>query len=742
MIPLIGYPDRLSVRPGEALAFKVSSACDAPYGAELIRVISADPNPAGAGIRDVGMADVFSGEFPSRPQSVALGSSVHIPEAEPLRNQTALTFVATIWPTRPYRREQVILSYADESGSQHIALMIGADQSIAARMARQGEQAAEVSVGHPLKERTWYRVWATFDLVSGRLSVGQQPLGDVFATPSAGTAEADTGAAWAAPPSGTLSIAALAGASASGHFNGKIEAPAIFSRVLSGDEAIAAASGQAVDGVLASWDFSKGIDGLDVTDNGPHELHGSIINLPTRAMTGAAWSGHETCWRHAPEQYAAIHFHDDDLFDCAWETDFTFTLPEDLRSGVYAMRLTCGEHVDTIPFFVCPPKGRPNAKLCVIIPTFTYIIYANHARPDADEAWHSRVADWNAYPHNPLVHRDFALSTYNYHTDKSGICYTTSQRPIISMRCGYLTFASENGSGLRHFQADTHLITWLETKGYDYDVVTDMELHREGVDVLASYDAVLTTSHPEYHTAETLDALQAYRDQGGRFCYLGGNGFYWKVAMSDAVPGVIEIRRAEGGLRAWAAEPGEYFNALDGGLGGLWRRSGRPPQKLAGIGFTAQGNFVGSYYRRNEAGADPRAAWMFAGIDDEIIGDFGLSGGGAAGYELDRADVRLGTPGHALVVATSENHTHPDWMLVPEEHLTHITNWPGEPLKQLIRADMTFFETPNNGAVFAVGSITFCGALPVNDCDNNISALLTNVVDRFLDPGATFEVPG
>ena len=742
MIPLIGYVDRLSARPGEAVSFKVSSTLDAPYRAELTRVISADANPAGAGIRDVDMSDVFNGEFPSRTQSVALGSSVHIPNAEPLRNQSALTFVATIWPTRLHKGEQVILSFATDDSSQQIAMMVGDDHSISASIRSEGGEVTKVSVGRPLKERTWYRVWATFDLSNARLSVGQQPIDDVFASPSAGNADKDAGAGWPTPQGGTVSIAAMAGPAASRHFNGKIQAPAIFSRLLSREEAVSAASGKSVDGGLAAWDFSKGIDGLHVADTGPHGLHGKALNLPTRAMTGSNWTGNETCWRHAPEQYGAIHFHADDLQDCEWETDFTFTLPDDLRSGVYAMRLTCGEHVDTIPFFVCPPKGKPQAKLCVLIPTFTYIIYANHARPDTGEAWHKRVADWNAYPYNPLDHRDFALSTYNYHTDKSGICYSTSQRPIISMRCGYITYASETGSGLRHFQADTHLITWLETKGYDYDVITDMEVHREGVDVLAPYDVVLTTSHPEYHTAETLDALQTYRDQGGRFCYLGGNGFYWKVAMSDAVPGVIEIRRGEGGLRAWAAEPGEYFNALDGGLGGLWRRSGRPPQKLAGIGFTAQGNFIGSYYRRNEAGSDPRVSWMFAGIEDDKIGDFGLSGGGAAGFELDRADVRLGTPEHALVVATSENHTHPDWMLVPEEHLTHITNWPGEPAEQLIRADMTFFETPNNGAVFSVGSITFCGSLPVNDCDNNVSALLANVVDRFLDPQVTFEVPG
>ena len=88
--------------------------------------------------------------------------------------------------------------------------------------------------------------------------------------------------------------------------------------------------------------------------------------------------------------------------------------------------------------------------------------------------------------------------------------------------------------------------------------------------------------------------MQEYVDSGGRLAYLGGNGFYWRIATSAEIPDVVEVHRAEGGIRAWAAEPGEYFQALDGGYGGLWRRNGRPPQILCGVGFSAQGLFEGS----------------------------------------------------------------------------------------------------------------------------------------------------
>jgi N,N-dimethylformamidase len=241
---------------------------------------------------------------------------------------------------------------------------------------------------------------------------------------------------------------------------------------------------------------------------------------------------------------------------------------------------------------------------------------------------------------------------------------------------------------------------------------------------------VLTGSHPEYHTARTLDAHAGYLDGGGRLVYLGGNGFYWRIATSPTVPGVLEVRRAEGGIRTWDAQPGEYYHALDGAYGGLWRRNGRPPQQLVAVGFSAQGLFEGSYYRRQPGADDPRAAWILEGVKEDIIGDFGLSGGGAAGFELDRADPRLGTPAGAITIASSEGHgSH--FVVVPEELLSHISTVTGEPPARLLRADMTYAELPGGGTVFAVGSITFCGSLSHNRYDNNVSRILRNVLDRF-----------
>ena len=510
-------------------------------------------------------------------------------------------------------------------------------------------------------------------------------------------------------------------------FNGRLEDPAILAGARDGASPIEPGA----DDCVAWWDFGAEIATERILDRGPHRLHGAVRNLPTRAVKGSRWTGEETSWRHAPRHYAAIHFHEDDLYDCGWETDFSVEIPPGLASGVYGVRLRGGGVEDIVPFYVLPPAGTASAPIAFLASTFTYQIYGNHRRGNVDDAFRERQAAWGAYPWNADQHPEYGASTYNTHPDGSGICYSSLRRPLLTMRPGYLTFLDRRGSGLRHFPADTHLTDWLTAKGFSFDVITDHDLDREGAALLRPYRAVVTGSHPEYHTPNTLDALQEYVGAGGRLAYLGGNGFYWRIATSEAVPGALEVRRAEGGIRAWAAEPGEYFHALDGGYGGLWRRNGRPPQLLCGVGFSAQGLFEGSYYRRTPGAADPRAVWIFEGIADEVIGDFGLSGGGAAGFELDRADLELGTPPNALILARSEAHQS-HFVTVPEELLTHVTTVTGERPKALIRAEIVYFETVAGGAVFSTGSITFCGSLSHNNYENNVSRMLENVTRRFL----------
>ncbi|MFO1080953.1 MAG: DUF6605 domain-containing protein [Reyranellaceae bacterium] len=708
---LIGYADRVSVRSGETISFKVSSAGPEPYHAMLVQIVRGDPNPAGPPPKLEDLSELFDGRFASRPQHAWPGSYGLIEGGRDVRLPGALMVEALIWPTLPADGPQAVLSRRDPASGAGFSLLLTPDG-----MALECGGARAV-VGKPLRPRTWYRVWASADPATGRLRVGQQPLKRAFAVDDEGEAELAAAAPLPldAPQPILIGAESAADRPARHCFNGKIEAPRVAG--------------------VAAWDFSRRMATMEIEDTGPNGLHGRLVNLPTRAMKGAAWTGEERDWKKAPHHYGAIHFHDDDLHDCGWETDFRFTIPKDMRSGVYGMQLRCGQHRDVIPFFVRPQVGKPQAKVCYLAGTFTYQVYGNFSRGLFDAAFRQRAAEWKASANNPDDHRDYGLSTYNFHRDGSGVAYASHLRPLLTWRPNFLTFFDDAGSGLRHLPADTHLTGWLDRLGVAYDVVTDHDLHEKGVELLASYKVVLTGTHPEYHTERTLDALQAYTEQGGRLMYLGGNGFYWRVALSDAVPGAIEVRRTEGGIRTWPAEPGEYYHAFDGAYGGLWRRSDRPPNLLCGIGFSSQGLFVGDSYRRSAAARDNHHAWIFEGVKDELFGGYGFSGGGAAGFELDRLDPRLGSPANAVVLASSEGHDRKEFVVVHEERLGFNTTVPGETLEQLIRADMTYIEKPKGGAVFSVGSITYCGSLPHNKFDNDVSRLTFNVLNRFGELG-------
>lgn len=701
-IPVLSYLDRISARPGETVQLHVSST-QPRCRVSLVRIVSADPNPEGPGLIEEPMDDALPPwELSAHFRPLRAGSYA-VSEADIALPRTGrLLFEAAVFPTA-LGGPRAILSL----GEAGLALT-----SDGRAMCRWG--AALVASRQPIRLRQWVWLRGGVDLSGGALFVEIWSGGRVIDTARSALAAPNV-----APGSAKAVIAGRnAGGDVVDGFDGKIEAPRLRVAAEDGGEEL-----------LAAWDFSRGVSTCRVDDVGPGGRHARLVNYPTRAVTGMRWTGREHCWRHAPDQYAAIHFHADDLCAADWPADAAVVLPTDLPSGAYALRLETSDGVDRAPFFVRPAAGARTADIALLIPTFTYVVYGNHARIDYRPQWRARIDAWGAYPHHAAEHPELGVSTYNFHADGSGVCHASHLRPLLTLRPGYLTFAEGEGSGLRHFQADTHLIAWLRAKDLACDVITDHDLDDDGVAAIRDYPVVLTASHPEYHTARTLDALQAYRDSGGNFCYLGGNGFYWKIARHPEEPAVIEIRRAEGGIRAWAAEPGEYFHAFDGEYGGLWRRSGRPPQQLCGVGFSAQGPFVGSHYRR--ATCDPTVDWIFEGVQGDVIGDFGLSGGGAAGYELDRMDLRLGGPEETIVLARSEGHDA-QFVLVPEEYLNHVSTVSGEAPRDLIRADMIYAQTDGGGALFSVGSITFCGALPVNNFQNPVSRLLENVVRGML----------
>ena len=736
---VVGYSDPMSVEPGQSVRVMVS--CELPeYRADFVRVVQGDPNPEGPGVKEEVVSSPINGNHPGRKQVFPRGSYVTVPDSPVLRISGSFTLFAYIWPTTPKKGLQGILTkWSDNTG---YGLFIGEDGCPALWLGDGSGRVERVSTGVPLVRAQWYVLAATFDAATGRVTLSQEPLSIWATDDSRASVQHETSLSALGSNDTPVTIAGFAERDESGkkvvlgHFNGKIESPRLYDRALSAQEV----SARVEDGLVAAWDFSRDISSVRVTDGSGNGLHGSAVNMPARAMTGHNWKGLETDFKQVSEQYGAIHFHDDDLEDAAWEADFELTVPDDRRSGVYAVRIRAGTGPGSesyVPFFVRPKAGTSSAPVLFLAPTNTYMAYADtHAishqstRERYERMGIVMPVDYPWLPEDRYVVDQQLLSLYDRHSGDSGVCYSTRLRPILNIGPKYRQMGSnEKSPGPHVLGADLHLLDWMEVRGFQYDVATDEDLHREGADLLARYMVVVTGTHPEYWTEQMLDGLESYLTAGGRLMYLGGNGFYWVTSFDPERPHIIEIRRW-GGTGPWKAQPGEYCHSTTGEIGGLWRARGRAPQRLTGVGFAAQGSGPAVPYRRNGDSFDASAAFIFEGVgDDETIGDSGLVMGGAGGYEVDRADAALGTPPHALVVATASGLSNEYQHCVEELYSTDPKQ--GGSFSPDVRGDMVYFRGPNGGGVFSVGSITWCGSLSHNDYDNAVSQITGNVLRRF-----------
>ncbi|WP_208647108.1 hypothetical protein [Mesorhizobium kowhaii] len=170
-IPITGYLDRFSHRPMGTFVAHVSLREPGPYRTRLLRVISADPNPHGPGMRFEDLSHLLDKSHEGRWQEARLGSYGIIetgPERDP-RGACSWTLLV-----QPGVIDPSAALLAEEAGDHAVVLSIGpsgAEASIA-----WPEGSLELATKVPLKPKAWYRLWLAIDPASGRVVLGQQPL--------------------------------------------------------------------------------------------------------------------------------------------------------------------------------------------------------------------------------------------------------------------------------------------------------------------------------------------------------------------------------------------------------------------------------------------------------------------------------------------------------------------------------------------------------------------------------------
>lgn len=343
-----------------------------------------------------------------------------------------------------------------------------------------------------------------------------------------------------------------------------------------------------------------------------------------------------------------------------WETRYTLEIPAGWRSGIYAAKLTDDGtgHEHYVSFVVKKDPAAPPAPLIVLANTNTWQAYNDWA----GGSFYVDFPEANI-PEDPELASQFLPGFANMHRPNP-MAYPLGDE-------GHLT------------QAELHVLRWLERNGWEFDLISDWDLHHEP-GILDDYQAFMLHTHPEYWSEAMYDQLDGYLARGGNLAYIGGNAIDLKVVVSGTV---LEVRTQ--------GDP----HQLNGEPGGYWRNLGHPQTSLLGLAYDAYGYHT--YAPFEVLLADH---WAFEGTGlapGDLVGETGLNRGKASGWETDKRGP--GTPGNTLLLAKGTNPDNGG-------------------------AEMTYFDHPGGGGVFSAGSITFGGSLVV---DEKLSRILNNVLSRF-----------
>jgi hypothetical protein len=218
---------------------------------------------------------------------------------------------------------------------------------------------------------------------------------------------------------------------------------------------------------------------------------------------------------------------------------------------------------------------------------------------------------------------------------------------------------------------DLPFLRWLSQTNRSVDMLADVDLNRMSGRTLArDYDLIVFPGHHEYVTTHEYDAIVRYRDLGGNLMFLSANNFFWQIVRHGDV-----MERTQ-----------------------RWRDLGRPEAGLIGVQY--RGNDRGEHRRPWILRSAPADAWAFAGTQLEPGSTFG-----SGGIEIDKS--AAASPKHLQILAEIPNLFGPGFT-----------------------AQMTYYETPRGGKVFAAGAFTLAGAMR----EPTVQQLVTNVWERLSRP--------
>ena len=119
---LVGYTDRLTVRPGERVRFRVGANKDnTPYSVGVVRIRCADVHADGPGFKEEEVRSSIAGRYSARVQRIDRGSRAIIPRIPVLQT---FTLQIAIQPSRPGSRPQAFAGTWDAQQQDGFVLFL------------------------------------------------------------------------------------------------------------------------------------------------------------------------------------------------------------------------------------------------------------------------------------------------------------------------------------------------------------------------------------------------------------------------------------------------------------------------------------------------------------------------------------------------------------------------------------------------------------------------------------------
>jgi N,N-dimethylformamidase len=727
-----GYVSPWIARPGADVDVHISTPAER-FLASSVRLLGRAPD--GSVESEPALSLSRPRTFDGGEQDLLTGSCVVVGPSAHLAALSSLTVSFWIFPTGMTPVPQTLVAGWDGVGAHGWRIILDMNRGVALDLAASAREHPALYLDERLQVGSWSHVLLCLDATSDEVSLSACPKNGAPRRRQArvcldGFSSHETLTIAASDEHGRPYRAA-----GNGCFNGKLADVRVFDRVLTHDQStrLSAAPDAAIDfEPVCHLDFRDAIGRASFTDRSVHRHAVRVVNAPTSAVTGPMWQASTESHYLAAQEYAALHFHSDDLDDARWEAATKIRVSADIeQTGVFAVRVETNDCVEHIPFFVTNPDAAPSpGGVAVLMPTMTYLAYG--AEQEVVSTPESYVVFAGKQPSDfPFTWRDeYAVrhgvrSLYDLHCDGSSVVYASSRRPLPNLAPDYQWPLIDGPHGLG---SDLMLLGWLRRAGFDASVLTDHDLNHEGASALRNCRVLLTGSHPEYWSPQMFGGLESFLKGGGRLLYLGGNGFYWVTDVLRGRDHIIEVRRGFGRSGPSTSAPGETWLTTTELEGGIWRDRGRPPQRLVGVGTAATGAGPGRPYLRADQ-LDECGQFAFEGVDAPEIGAGGSILNAAAAYEFDRADLGLGTPPDAIILGSATGFAEP-YKPIPEE-----SEGPADRgVNEVMRADMLLFSRPAGGCVFAIGSAAWNASLELENSGATDTARITqNVLERFRD---------